>query len=274
MRQPKPRGAPVDGRRMRSWLGDFTGYRITVTEARIDRWLEQFARRDRDLAARLLDCVEFFTHEQMCTLMAQILSTLPGWNREQALRKGKWRFVAYSGSAGESGDTMLQLFRRANDLTSKKMHELFIYRSELPLENLGPEDTVVFIDDFSGTGQQVCDAWPMIQELLPGGPRIFLVLVACTATARARIQSQTDLVPASFNVLNDGDNVFAEQCRHFTSAEKSSILRYCERADRRRPKGWGECGLLLVFAHTCPNNSIPILHATTNSWEGIFRRHG
>jgi len=43
-------------------------------------------------------------------------------------------------------------------------------------ENLGPDDTVVFVDDFAGTGNQVCTGWrEVMEELLPGEPNIYLM---------------------------------------------------------------------------------------------------
>lgn len=33
------------------------------------------------------------------------------------------------------------------------------------------------------------------------------------------------------------------------------------------------CGFVIVFAHTCPNNSIPILHVSHTKWQGLFRRY-
>ncbi len=35
----------------------------------------------------------------------------------------------------------------------------------------------------------------------------------------------------------------------------------------------GDCGFVIVLAHKCPNNTIPILHARRAGWEGLFRRH-
>ena len=71
-----------------------------------------------------------------------------------------------SGSAGESGDAMLYQFRIANGLDAKPLNDLFVSRSDLFRQPMLPEaiptrqdDVVVLLDDFSGTGKQVCDAW-------------------------------------------------------------------------------------------------------------------
>ena len=274
MKQPKDRNLPIDVVRMGEWLNDFSGYRININEGRIDRWLQQFDGNDHDLAARILDAVDFITEQQMTHAFRNILNGLDGWNSNSDRRAGKWRFVAFSQSAGESGDTMLYKFRHANNLAGNQYNKLFIHISDLLREGLGPNDTIVFIDDFSATGTQVCKAWKeQIQELLPDDPRIYLVLIITSVYARERILDETDMIAISHFELRESDNIFSNECTYFDDNEKSTLLSYCTKADKSNPKGYGDCGFIIVFAHTCPNNSIPILHVRNRQWEGLFRRY-
>jgi len=274
MRQPSVRGTPINMQRMRRWTSEFSGYRNSVNEHRIDRWLEQFSPGDRDLAGRILDAVDFISYQQMGHAFRDILGGLDGWNIDPARRRGKWRFVPFSSSAGESGDMMIHKFRHATNMTGRQYRELFIYRRDLLGENLSSDDTVVFVDDFAGTGTQICDAWKeQFQELLPNNPRAYLVLVVASETARHRISEETELTVVTNIELSERDNIFSELCGHFSTEEKSAILHYCEKADRHNPRGFGDCGYVLVFAHSCPNNSIPILHTRNQRWEGLFPRY-
>ena len=267
MRRPGQRRTPVDERRFAGWLERFGGYRVQVTRARIEQWLKQFAAGERDLAARILDAVEFYRPDQLSNAYRSILGALPGWSRSAAQRQGRWRFVAFGIHSGESGDAMLTTFRIANGLGGAPFNELFIHKADLLGENLGPGDTVVFVDDFAGTGDQVIGAWTeSLGELLPGGPRAFLILVAAVEDARRRIARETPLTVRPFRHLRARDNFFAGECTHFRRAEKERILAYCQRADSTNPQGYGQCGLLLVMAHRCPNNSLPILHARGRSF--------
>lgn len=273
MKEPRPRGTSIGPGRMRGWAAEFAGYRHSVTESRIDRWLEQFDPSHRDLAARVLDCVDFVPYEQISAALRSLLNSLPGWNLNETERQGRWRFVAFSVSAGESGDSMLHHFRIANELADKRYDDLFVHARDLLRENLASGDNVVFVDDFAGTGNQVSEAWVKdIAELLPGGPKMYLMLVAASNMARQVISQATSLAVAPSFELTESDNIFSGQCTHFDVGEKASLLKYCKRADRRLPKGYGECGFVIVFAHRCPNNTIPILHADHNRWMGLFRR--
>lgn len=274
MKTPRPRGANIDAGRMTSWASEFAGYRYSVTERRIERWLDQFGDDHRNLAARVLDCVDYIPYERITAAFRSLLESLPGWSRDESSRQGKWRFVAFSASAGESGDSMLHHFRIANGLATKRYDELFVHMRDLLGENLGHGDSVVFVDDFSGTGNQVCDTWATeVAELLPEGPNTYLVLVAASSMARQEISRTTSLMVAPSLELTESDNIFSERCEHFDAQEKATLLDYCTRADRHRPKGHGECGFVIVFAHRCPNNTIPILHEDHDRWMGLFRRH-
>jgi hypothetical protein len=273
LRQPAPPGTPIDENRRSQWLERFQGYRTPVGPPELDAWIGLFDARHHDLAARVLDAVEYLTPHEMEDAFRTILSTLPGWSHDAVHRQGKWRFVAF-GAPGGSGDRMLHVFRIANGLDWPQFEELFIHKSELLLQDLGPEDTVVFLDDFAGSGDQVCNAWSAtLAELLPTDPKAYLVLVGASVSAIDRIRSTTGLQPEAHRTFAGADNVFSEECAHFSADDRSILLTYCQRADGKQPRGYGNCGLLVVLAHRCPNNSLPILHARNKRFVGLFPRN-
>lgn len=274
MKRPRPENTPVDPQRLRAWLDGFAAYRHAVTKASIESWLDQFQQKHQDIAARVLDAVEFFGADQIAAALRKALKAIPGWDIAPMKRQGQWRFVAYSGSAGESGDTMLHQFRLANGLDGKRFRELFIHRSEIVLQKLGVEDTLVFLDDFVGTGNQVCESWTeTFAEVTAGVGRVFLVVVAAVQGARKWIEDETDLVLRPCLELGESYNIFSDKCVHFTPHAKEALLHYNKIANRKHPRGYGDCGLVVVFQHRCPNDSIPILHANHSKWAGLFRRH-
>jgi hypothetical protein len=98
------------------------------------------------------------------------------------------------------------------------------------------------------------------------------MLVGATTAALDKIREETEMQPVCDKLFGPKDDLFNTSCTKFTSTEKATILRYCQRADVRHPKGYGDCGLVIVLAHQCPNNSIPVLHGVHNDWYGIFPR--
>lgn len=277
MKPPFAPGTAINAKRFGRWLTSFSAYRSAITRPAIENWLKQFKKRDRDLAARILDAVEFYGQSQIHAAYRESLSALSGWSTSPKKRKGRWRFAAMSGSAGESGDGMLYQFRLANHLDAKGYNEMFVSRSQLLGENLGPDDTVVLLDDFSGTGNQVCEAWfdPDISfgELLAGVGRVYLILVVASQAARKKIGESTPISLLSAHELTDADSIFSQKCRHFSVTDQQKLLEYGKMADGRHPKGFGDCGYVVVFQHRTPSNSIPILHADNRKWSGLFPRH-
>lgn len=286
MNRPFPPGTPVDAKRYRRWVDRFGSYRGGVTNITIESWLAQFQQADHDLGARVLDAVEFYGQSQIHAAYRGALNAVPGWHKELSKRDGQWRFAAMSGSAGESGDAMLYQFRIANGLDARKFNELFVSRSDLfrqPMlpegdpHKLGQDDVVVLLDDFSGTGTQVCDAWndpeTSFGALLADVGKVYLILVAASKAARMRISAETGISPVLAHELNESDNIFSDRCRHFTSADRTALLQYCQIANKTHPKGFGDCGFVIVFQHRPPNNSIPILHENHSKWVGLFPRH-
>jgi hypothetical protein len=203
-----------------------------------------------------------------------VLNGLDGWNIRESARVGTWRFAAFSASAGESGDSMLHKFRHANNLAGRQHNELFIHRSDILRAGLGSEDTVVLIDDFVGSGEQACTSWSeQFGELVAGIGRVYLIAVAACPEGVARIEDETSLELVPHVHLTRADNVFANECHHFNAEEKNALLRLCAKVEPQHPRGHGDSGVLVVFAHSCPNNSVPILHKSKGAWEALFRRY-
>lgn len=273
MRTPRPAGTPINARRRSWWQRRFGSYRYGATEAGIVDWLSQFENADRDVAARLLDAVEFISAEQLHGAFRSLLARLRGWHRDPHNRSGRFAFVAFSSSAGESGDNMLHQFRLANNLNHRDFDSLFIGRSDLLRSGLGADDTVVFLDDFVGTGNQAVTAWQsMFQELTAQIGNIYLVTVGACRVGSERIRQETRMQLLSHRTLGYRDNLFHDDCNHFSGLEKHRILHYCGMASRNRPRGFGDCGLVIVLYHQCPNNSLAVLHASSEEWDPLFPR--
>lgn len=269
MKEPAVRGSPVSSARIKAWLKEFRFYRTAPDEDAVKSWLALFSNAHRDLAARILDCVHVVSDEKVLRGYQAALRLLNGWHPDRRRREGRWLFVGFGGS-GESGQAMLRSFREANDLEQKRYDYLFCGARDLPSQKLSAQDHVVFVDDFSGSGHQVCTHWPVLQELIGSNAKCHLILTAATERALSRIKNETGLSTVVSIRLNDTDNVF--KCSYFNSAEKQIIEKYGRRAWPKWPKGYQDCGLVFVLHHKTPNNSIPILHAHHSGWMGLFPR--
>jgi hypothetical protein len=264
---------PIKQKKLDGWVAQFGAYRRTITSNTIESWIQQFDVTHDRIAENILEKVTYFTNERVTKSYREMLNGIVGWSNNPNSRQGKWFFVPFSGSAGQSGDSMTYVFRHANNLNHKSHEEMFIHRSELVSKAPGPNDTVVLIDDFSGTGDQACEAWEAwFSELFPNSPRIILMLVAATDKAISRIRATTNMQPVCHTVFTARQSVFDSKCKWFSESEKKHILKYCMIADKQLPLGKGNAALLVSFYHNCPNNSLPILHVDKAKWRGLFPR--
>lgn len=260
----------VPPERLANWADSFSSYRSNPKQADILAWLAQFSEEHRELACKILDHVIVVSETQALQGLRTALQNTPGWHRAAGSRNGKWYFAGFGGP-GESGATMLHKFREANDMTSSRWQTYFVSLRDLPGKRLTAADTVIFVDDFSGSGRQVCSYWPRFQELVASEARCVLILLAATATALDRISDETELEPVVHITIAPSESVFAEG-GNFSPEDQNVLVEYGKRAWSKHPKGFGECGLLFVLSHKTPNNSLPILYARNDTWIGLFPR--
>jgi hypothetical protein len=254
-----------------TWYDRFRFYRHPPSREEIYAWLSQFAENHSFIAAKVLDNVVIISDAEVQQAYRDALARIGGWAKDHEQRKGRWVFLGLGGQA-ESGPAMLHMFREAAGLQADRYQELFKTLADLPRMKLTTEDTVIFVDDFAGSGDQFIARWETNRELIASEARIFLFLAAATSKALTRLADIEDVKIEAGRELAAHQNILSEECGSFSPEEKLVILSYCKRADRRNPKGWKDCGLLLVISRKTPNNSLPILHARSRRWIPLFPR--
>lgn len=254
------------------WVRNFRHYRNPPDQERIESWIRQFDVQHYDLAMRLLDIVQVVSDQDVLLGYRDFLRNAQGWDRNRNSRSGRWYFVGFGGP-GESGPAMVRLFREANQLNATMFDQDFVTLRDLPSLALTAEDTVVFIDDIAGSGDQACKLWPTVQELIASEAKAILLLTAVTYRALERIAEETELSVNYRDNLGPDSDLFHQDCNSFDAGEKTALEGYCKKADSKNPKGYGECGLFYVLAHKTPNNCIPLIHVHNDNWQGILPRY-
>lgn len=262
---------PASEEQLTAWEARFRPYRRHPSRECLIAWLKQFDEKHQTIAHRVLDSVILLSEDDILQGYKGTLESLPGWSKKSDERVGRWFFVGM-GDAGESGQAMLRLFREANGLTADRWQSLCVMPRELPSLALKAVDNVVFVDDFAGSGQQMVNYWPIIEELVASEARCYLALSATTSRAEAEIRAKTELDVRAPVILQEKDNLFSEACDTFTEEEKLVLEGYGKRASKSQPRGFGDCGLTIVLSHKTPNNSVPILHANHADWISPFPR--
>ena len=243
----------------------------SVTARRVIEYLEQFGdRRAQYLVFRLLRGVRFVTGVDEAGYLqgaynyvrGEMTSLYESWN------KGNIR-ISYTGSEGKSG---LELARRFADENGFMKSASGILAPHL-LRRYGTQHDVkhvVLVDDFVGTGDQLCCDLKSLADLVGIEQRVHLFVLGGMKEGLERVKSQcSDSFGTRASVRcmagNDSsENPFGTERRLFGSLSEAEEARVIveEFGGQLEPKaamGYGECCALMVFQRAIPNNAPSIL---------------
>jgi len=243
-------------------FGDHEG----VNEARILRWLAQFTDDLLPLALDVLMAVRYFDSSNIRAMTRQLFQIVSDELGARDLRCAA--FVAV-GSPASGSATVLRVLRDALRGTQHRIMSMLDVAQIEP----GAIDAIVFLDDFSGTGDTLVSWWETVEPIVrPSNAAIFVGLLLLNEQARVRIEQFAEVLPVT--ELDVTANVLSMESTQFTPEQKQQLAECC-RSTGCGPKyerGYGDCGLLVVLKHGCPNNSLPILWYEGDAWRPLFRR--
>jgi len=148
------------------------------------------------------------------------------------------------GDVGSGAQLVARHLRAGNDVPQKNVVDLLTLTR---IHHARTVELIVFIEDFSGTGQTIEDWWRINEPIiLPIGAKIVMGVLVLNIKAQKRLEKEHTTI--SVKHLTEVDNVFSDYCSLFTSEEKQNILEFCEQTGCSSEflRGYGECGLLLA----------------------------
>lgn len=200
------------------------------------------------------------------------------------------RFLGLGGPA-KSGAYLLYMFRQENRLKEElfpSLSEMFdCTEGKVSLSEEGV-DSIVFLDDFAGTGttalRSIKKRGHFLEVYKAGGDRkIHLYFLAATTRALDKIRGNTliDSVDSvlelddSYRALDVGSRYFRSHSLSldFSRGDASALLERVARSTAcSEPMGFGGCQLLLGFHHNTPNNTLPVFWSDSGEWSPLFCR--
>lgn len=274
-----------------------------------DGWLENFdPGDDRRLATSLLDSfllVGTKHCEAMVTSAFHALSARRAdvFANPTAAYQDAWRdflanvLITYPSRRNDSGASGHIFSRLARDWVLDE--ESQVLDPGIAVEQIATSASpkmLVFIDDFSGSGNQFCDTWIRRFSIGSGGQtsfdqlaeegrmaEIYFVPAICTWRAKALITQVTrrrvDVMPA--HILPPRYSA-ADSEHQLVPAEDRDALddllrRYADRAGYAEENrfGYEDCGLAVSFEHATPDNALPIFNGGTQrpeTWRPLRSR--
>lgn len=246
-----------------------------VSREKLRLWLEQFEAQDYDLLIRVLENIEFYDLSRLQNLLRALHRAIRTQASNDGFRNLENLVFAPMGETAESGQEIIKRYRDVNRINNTKAKLAQII--ELPkllyeANKAGEKLAVVFLDDFIGTGSQVSGYWKNVlsQYIYPTQTMYVGALVACDVGI-IKIEGETPLRVIPVHIVQDR-HLF-ETTDRFTPAEKYRLRSYCDRIGNP-PLGIGELGVMVAFAHGCPNNTLSIIRGSKrqHQWRGILPR--
>jgi hypothetical protein len=197
------------------------------------------------------------------------------------------RFIGI-GNPSESGAYLLYFFRQVNNIPL----ELFIHSFELFEEqNSDSFDTVIFLDDFSGSGTSINKYFNKLLKV--NGKTKYLKSMSnfdvkvytlfSTTEAIQKVQKNKDKFSInsieSVVQLDDTYKVFGKNSRYFEDLLREELeVIFREYGTKlsggdSNSLGYSDGQLLLGFSHNIPNNTLPIIWSEKDNWIPIFKRY-
>lgn len=239
----------------------------------IREWSEQFGKKNQKLVLKILNNITYYSATSIREMVDELVQLV--CKKLKSSDRNKILFVPiggpYQGSAIMA--RALQSCRGISRKQIKNQTELATIPKKINIS------AIVFLDVFSGTGRQISEWWENMETLLLPWSHRSVKLILGILTLNYKAAKTLKNIPADtiyVSFLDITYNVLSNKSKIFMPSEKKLLKKYCKQT-KCSPEflyGMEECGLLVVFKHSCPNNSLPIVWYNSDRWKNIFLRRG
>lgn len=275
-----------------SWE-QFTYNGKQITSDMIRCWLEQFETNiHQRLMFKILQNVQVYSEYNIGIKMVEIYRNITKqeeknfiWKQIQGKRKRDDILVSYlEDDFSKSGIGYARRFTEKNNiLAARAVERLKVINS---LEQNEQIKVLLFVDDFIGTGQSICDNleefvsdFPEIKEI---EVKIYIGIITGFIDGKDKVIEKAQELGLNLDViicdpLGEENKCFSEKSNIFLSCNerknaKDICYEYGVRLENKAPYGYGDLGAHVVFPTTCPNDCLPIMWKSDNKFKALFPR--
>ena len=271
-------------------VADDLNYRENgVSEIQIKAWLNQFGDTDSQiLAFKLLQRLKsagYFSSASIITHFKAVHSQIVAQHASSAnwaprIKKGKVVnvYVTSFDAPGKSGSSLLYSYRMANQISPSLVGGMdeavkFVEMSRNPV-------VVVFVDDFIGTGGTCSEGFERFAKEIGDTNNLkdhafYVATLAAIGSGieTVRVKTEDRLNVFAAKQLGSADRAFSPDASIFANEEElQRCRRLCENIgselEPKQPLGYEDSQSLMLFPHSCPNNTLPIFHKVGRSYKG------
>jgi len=249
----------------------------------IINWLANFEKQEWGEALTVSEKIKYFS-------ITEIISELDGFLNKVIIKyPQKIIYLSFLGEFGKSGSHLMYYIKKT---PSFKIHEenIKILDNLRAIKNkLKQDDILLLIDDIIGTGESTIKFYNHMikQQLVAKKIEINLVLL-CVAYMFDSIKLIDENIknyeiygtPYKKAFINTG-SVFGYRkkmipIRNFCNKYGEGLFSLEDKITKivvDYPLGYGESQSLVVFEHSAPNNTLPIIWSSKKSWNPLYPRN-
>lgn len=245
-------------------------------EGKIEAWMTQFSPKDIDVLSKLVTNFSFYSNTLVREKVVELYEKIQqlGIDIEQ---KTVFAQVEKPHEVGYS-DGFFFTFWSRNDLYDNARKNL-----EQLLENGERFDTIVIVDDVSGTGNTLKNVINTIVEIcsLSELPRLIVATMEMTGDAINTLHDYAVEKSIAIEMVFlyksqkafEADVIFSKaECE----SKKNEYVQIC--MNKRITKesivlGYGSSELLIAFEDTTPNNTLGLFWCAEEGYVPLFKRH-
>ena len=270
--------------------GIYRGQRITSDHVRL--WLEQFGKPSKQrLMFAILQHLHFYSNSAIRNKLKE-LDTVVRSGLGRTIKSGQRKradiLVSFYDHMGKSGARFANLYADVAGIYVKNI----VPKSEI-MNRIEEDDeikAIVFLDDFVGTGESAIGYLHQIDDILHSTEmkrrselKIVFSAVVAFRDGWSKLETEVDNLRSNIilhycEMLDSSDKVFSRNAGIYnTDDEREEAKKIAfdkgKNLVKKWPLGYGDLELAIVFEHSCPNNSLPILWSESSNWIPLFKRH-
>lgn len=250
-----------------------------ITSVDIINWLDNFSKNDWAFALYVLEKTEFLTGDEILECFNDYLNQIISQHPKKELL-----IIPANEEFGKSATAMTYYITKT-DCFRKKKARLVQRLGQVKREIKPDKQIIVLIDDFLGTGRTlegfVKQYIPMFKSI-GYTETIWIASAYMMNEAKVRLENLDDKIKTlgqeRFKCFSPHGSAFGNQKKalrefSFQSGKDLFIIHDNKTGSKTsHPLGYENSQSLVAFSHTTPNNSLPILWASSNLHHPIFPR--
>lgn len=245
-----------------------------LTILKVLRWIRQFGRSDRKDIRRLLDSVIYLSEHTVKNVLVQQNEALMQRLADAGLNFNQYIYVQVH-DAGSSSPVMLNMLRDAAHLEQRGCAFLdsnnTLGITEMT-DKVG-EGAIIYVDDFVGSGTQLCHARDFAAQYVVGTFAEFVLVPCICEEGRERLEG-LGIEVFSGHVHMKSERPLSTDSTLFDAKAKERMREVCESIDQRSALGFGGMAVMVVLYRNAPDNVPVLLRGSPGQTQfiGVFPR--